>query len=102
MNVTSPFSDAIATGLTQFYNTWSPTLMLLLNHADRPIGLSMINGQTRLFPHIVKLDFESVEGLLAAGGLGTAGPGIIEVRYTDTIAGGNGDYSIFLKVERLQ
>lgn len=102
MNLTSPLSDAIASGLTQFYNTWSPTLMLLLNHADRPIGLSLVNGQTRLFPHIVKLDFESVEGLLAAGGLGTAGPGIIEVRYTDTIAGGNGDYSILLKVERLQ
>ena len=101
MNLTSPFTGDIANGLTQFYNTWSPTLMLLLNHADRPIGLSLVNGQTRLFPHIVKLDFESVEGLLAAGGLGTAGPGIIEVRYQDTIAGGNGDYSILLKVERL-
>jgi len=102
MNLTSPFTGDIANGLTQFYNTWSPTLMLLLNHQDRPIGLSLLGGQTRLYPHIVKLDFETVEGLLAAGGLGTAGPGIIEVRYTDTIAAGNGDYSIFLKVERLQ
>ena len=101
MNLTSPFTDDLANGLTQFYNTWSPTLMLLLNHQDRPIGLSLINGQARLFPHIVKLDFESVEGLLAAGALNSAGPGIIEVRYQDALAGGNGDYSIFLKVERL-
>ena len=101
MNLTSPFTGDIANGLTQFYNTWSPTLMLLLNHQDRPIGLSLSNGQARLYPHIVKLDFESVEGLLAAGALNSAGPGIIEVRYQDAIAGGNGDYSIFLKVERL-
>jgi hypothetical protein len=102
MNLTSPVTDGIASGLTQFYNTWSPTLTLLLNHADRPIGLRLVDGQTRLFPHIVKLDFESVEALLAAGALGTSGPGIIEVRYTDQITGGNGDYSIYLKVERLQ
>ncbi|HSE51107.1 MAG TPA: hypothetical protein VLB00_02905, partial [Gemmatimonadales bacterium] len=101
MNLTSPFTGDIANGLTQFYNTWSPTLMLLLNHQDRPIGLSLSNGQARLFPHIVKLDFESVEGLLAAGALNSAGPGIIEVRYRDGIVGGDGDYSIYLKVERL-
>ena len=102
MNLTSPFTNDIASGLTQFYNTWSPTLMLLLNHNDRPIGLSSTGGQTRLIPTILKLDFESVEGLLAAGSLNPAGPGIIEVRYRDEIVGGNGDYSIFLKVERLQ
>jgi len=102
MNLTSPVTAEIAGGLSQFYNTWAPTLLLLLNHMDRPIGISAAGGQTRLIPHIIKLDFESVEGLLAAGSLYSAGPGMIEVRYKDEIAGGNGDYSIFLKIERLR
>ena len=96
-----PIVSSISSGLAEFYTTWAPTLEVLLNHRDRPIGVSAFNGQTRFAPRMLKLDFENVEGLLAAGALSSAGTGTFEVRYKDEVTGGNGDYSIILRIERM-
>ncbi len=101
MSKPAPLTSAIRDGLFRFYNNWSPTLAVLLNNRDRPIGVTAASGQPTFVPQLIKLDFESIEGLLAAGALSSAGPGVFEVHYKDQIAGGGGDYTIFLKVERM-
>ena len=78
---------------------------LILNTKDRPIGLAGIDGGKLQFnPRIVRLSFESAEKFLASKQ--TSNPsipaGIIEVRYQDTIPGGNGDYTLYLQITRVQ
>jgi hypothetical protein len=78
---------------------------LVLNTKDRPIGLAGIEGGKLQFdPQILRLSFESAEQFIA--NKQTSNPsipaGIVEVRYQDTIPGGNGDYSLYLQITRVQ
>ena len=78
---------------------------LLLNTKDRPIGLAGIEGGKLQFdPKIVRLSFESAEKFIAERQTSNPGipPGIVEVNYKDTIPGGNGDYTLYLQITRVQ
>ncbi len=78
---------------------------LILNTKDRPIGLAGIaGGKLQFDPKILRLSFESAEKFIAERQTSNPGipAGIVEVRYQDTIPGGNGDYTLYLQITRVQ
>jgi hypothetical protein len=75
-----------------------------LNLHDRPIGIQFTPTGFTFKPQTLVLTFENVEGLLASGTSMTGLPaGFVELRYTDgyTGLGGNGDYSLYLQIQRV-
>jgi hypothetical protein len=90
----------LQSALLGFYSNFAPTLAALMNNADRPIGIRSEGGQQRFDVQLVRLDFGMAERVIAGAHGGP--PGEIQLRYIDRIATGGGDYTLFLKVERLQ
>ena len=86
--------------LLQLYAVWAPTLAALMNNADRPIGIYSGNGGQQFDAQVIRLDFATAERVLAGAHGGP--PGELHVRYVDKVLGANGDYTLFLRVERLQ
>ncbi|HEU4827651.1 MAG TPA: hypothetical protein VFT04_00515, partial [Gemmatimonadales bacterium] len=78
--------------LLNLYATWAPRLAALLNNEDRPIGIYAQDGQQRLDAQLIHLGFREAEHLANSAVE-------IPVRYVDKIGGG--DYTLFLRVERL-
>lgn len=79
--------------LLNLYATWAPRLAALLNNEDRPIGIYAQDGQQRLDAQLIHLGFKDAERLANSAEE-------IQVRYVDKIGGG--DYTLFLRVERLE
>lgn len=78
---------------------------LLLNTKDRPIGMEGIAGGQVVFdPTIIRLSFETAEKFIATKeNLNSDIPaGITSVRYVDTVPGGNGDYTLYIEIRRVQ
>jgi hypothetical protein len=78
---------------------------LLLNTKDRPIGMAGIEGgKVQFDPTIIRLNFESAEKFVATktSSEPNVPAGIIAVRYQDTVPGGNGDYTLYLQITRVQ
>jgi hypothetical protein len=86
--------------LLQLYAVWAPTFAALMNNADRPIGIYGGNGGQQFDAQLIRLDFATAERILAGAHGGP--PGEVHVRYVDKVLGANGDYTLFLRVERLQ
>lgn len=79
--------------LLGLYATWAPRLAALMNNEDRPIGIYAEDGQQRLDAQLIQLGFRDAEQL--------AGSAVeLPVRYADKFGGG--DYTLFLRVERVQ
>jgi len=97
----SGLQDAATTITARLQNEWQATLLSLLNNRDRPIGL-VASGGTAFSPVMIPLSFDYVEQALAGNGPSGKGPGVIEIRYADTITSGMGDYTLYLRIERLQ
>lgn len=87
------YASWVYDGLLTFYATWAPTLATLLNNEDRPIGIYGQDGQQRFDGQVIVLNFERAESIANAGQ-------DIEVTYKDKIGGG--DYTLFIRVERLE
>jgi hypothetical protein len=87
------WANSTLDGILKFYARWAPTLAALLNNEDRPIGIYAEDGQQRFDAQLIHLGFGDAEGLANSGTE-------IPVRYVDKIGGG--DYTLFLRVERLQ
>ena len=86
--------------LLQLYAVWAPTLAALMNNADRPIGIYSGNGGQQFDAQLLRLDFTTAERIIAGAHGGP--PGELHVRYVDKVLGANGDYTLFVRVERLQ
>jgi hypothetical protein len=87
------YASAVYDGLLTFYSAWAPLLAALLNNEDRPIGIYGQDGQQRFDGQVIVLNFDRAESIASSGQ-------DLEVRYTDKIGGG--DYTLFIRVERLQ
>jgi hypothetical protein len=87
-----------------FASDVSMATSLIANTRSRPIGVSGIAGGKMLFdPEIVSLSFESAEDILANKDPNSDVPaGIVAIRYQDSVPGGDGDYTIYLQVSRVQ
>lgn len=96
----SQVAPGVLEGLLRFYAAWAPALAALMNNADRPIGIYSRNGTQQFDAQMLRIDFETAERILAgAHGLP---PGELQVRYVDQVAGANGDYTLLLRLERLE
>lgn len=84
-----------------FRSSLEASLLTLLNARDRPIGI-VSGGMTSFTPVMLALDFEYAEAALSGNGPFGKGPGIVEVRYMDAMTSGMGDYTLYLRIERLQ
>lgn len=77
---------------------------LVIQSADRPIGVIHVKSSGRdelhFTPQVVTITAATAEAALAGKG-GAVAPGLIEVRYRDPSADLKGDYSVFLRVERM-
>ena len=76
------------------------TISVAGNLADRPIGLKP--GGLPFDPAAIFLSFEEAEAIIAGTAEYSFEPGIIEINYKDQVSGGNGDYTIFVEVQRIQ
>lgn len=87
-----------------FASDVSMAASLIANTRSRPIGVSGIAGGKMLFdPVIVSLSFESAEDILVNKDPNSDVPaGIVAIRYQDSVPGGDGDYTIYLQVTRVQ
>ena len=87
-----------------FASDVSMAASLIANTRSRPIGISGIAGGKMLFdPVIVSLSFESAEDILANKDPNSDVPtGIVAIRYQDSVPGGDGDYTLYLQVTRVQ
>jgi hypothetical protein len=76
---------------------------LLTNSRTRPIGVTAIEGGKMIAdPYILRLDFKTAEAYANTRDPNSPMPaGIVTVRYTDTVPGGSGDYTLYLQVVRL-
>jgi len=61
-------------------------------------------GKVQFDPTIIRLNFESAEKFIATktSSEPNVPAGIISVRYQDTVPGGNGDYTLYLQITRVQ
>ncbi len=96
----SQYAPGAAQQLLKIYAAWAPTLAALMNNADRPIGIYSRDGAQQFDAQMIRLDFAGAERSLAGAHGGP--PGELAVRYVDKVLGANGDYTLFLRVERLQ
>ncbi|MGE5926055.1 MAG: hypothetical protein ACM357_01780 [Gemmatimonadota bacterium] len=96
----SQYAPGAAQQLLKIYAAWAPTLAALMNNADRPIGIYSRDGAQQFDAQMIRLDFAGAERIVAGAHGGP--PGELAVRYVDKVLGANGDYTLFLRVERLQ
>ena len=103
----SQYSPTVQQRLLQLYSKWAPALAALMNNADRPIGIHGESGAQRFDAQMIRLDFSTAERVIA--GLHGGGPGVLSVRYSDRLFNeetqmlvNNGDYTLFLRVDRVQ
>lgn len=78
---------------------------LLANTKNRPIGMTGIQGGQVLFePQLIKLTFETAEEFIATKENPNSDipAGITTIQYVDTVPGGNGDYTIYIEIKRIQ
>lgn len=77
-------------------------ISLAANNQDRPIGLTKLpNGANTYDPPSLYLDFKGAERVIAGTATGSLEPGILKIEYKDAVVGGNGDYTLFLEVRRI-
>ena len=108
--LTAPFSGAVSVihaiaGVTSLIGGPAGAIAnVVVQSADRPIGVihAKVGGIDELHftPQVVTLTAATAEAALAGKG-GAVAPGLIEVRYRDPSADLKGDYSVFLRVDRM-
>jgi len=101
--------SAVLMGASNYVNDFASNLGLAFNAQDHPIGVRK-DAQGRLFamPSMLTLNFENAESeALAGNGPAGKGPGIYAYTLTDqasdpaTGMGGNGIYTVYVQVERV-
>ena len=102
--------NAVLMGASNYITDFESNLSLAFNAQDHPIGVRK-DAQGRLFaiPSMLTLNFENAESeALAGNGPAGRGPGIYAYTLTDqasdpaTGMGGNGIYTVYVQVERVQ
>jgi len=77
---------------------------MVVQSADRPIGVVHYKAggvdQLRFTPRVLTLTSTTAEAVIAGKG-GAIAPGLVEVRYRDPASDLQGDYSIYLRIERM-
>jgi len=98
----SALQQAATSALAAYVSTMQSGLVAMINNRDRPIG--MVTGSSTGFsPTTFILNFGFAEESLLGNGPEGLGPGVTSIRYADAMAvGGAGDYTVFLRIERLQ
>ena len=102
--------NALLMGTSNYINDVESNLSLAFNAKDHPIGMRKDpQGRLFAFPSMLTLSFENAESeALAGNGPAGKGPGIYAYTLTDqasdpaTGMGGDGIYTVYVQVERVQ
>ena len=96
-------SSGVDNAVAQFQSQLAQDVSLVMNSKDRPIGIKPSGISFTFAPQAMTLDFHGVEQALSGNGPSGRGAGVWEVRYVDKVLtqGGNGDYSLYVQVQRV-
>ena len=108
-NALDAAKNAVLMGASNYINDFESNLSMTFNVKDHPIGVRR-DPQGRLYgiPSMLTLSFENAESeALAGNGPAGKGPGIYAYTLTDQASdpsgmGGNGIYTVYVQVERVQ